>query len=221
MRTRYTARMLRRSLAFTTYHRRQPDLPVLRLFWFNDAQAKFVTRAVESFTTRGFCPVKANTIVDRVVLAFLEGKEPGMEADASIRLGRTLFPALTDVDVEALPRAGAPVGRIRALVFQIAHEGRQRVVRVDMTRDQADAYNSALWNLQKLLKVSRDEAWFQLGGIVGRLLHGATMTDTANDVVASLAAAFPAEDLTARPDATEEDVKRWTFTTAPILTVVS
>ena len=64
---------MRRSLAFITRHRATPDRPVLRLFWFNDPQAKFVERAVQAIVKGGHPLQKAHEVVERVVIAYLQG----------------------------------------------------------------------------------------------------------------------------------------------------
>ena len=215
---------MRRSLAFITRHRASPEKPILRLFWFNDKQAAFVDRAVRGLVEAGVSFAKAHELAEGVVLAYLQGREPNGSLPKALLLGRALFPMLTDAEVERLPRSGAPGGRIAVLVFQIESTGepkRMRAVRYDLNREQARAYNAALFDVQKWLKVNRDEAWHQTNKLVGRLLNGAAVVDeNAQPFVRNLAAVFSQTDLWKLPDATEEDLRTWTFTSAPLLSVV-
>lgn len=215
---------MRRTIAFITRHRATPNQPVLRLFVMDDRQARWFARACASITALSGNPWKSNELVEHVVVHFLQGKEPGMGSPKSLLLGRSLFPVLTDSEVAQLPRSGAPRGRITSLVFQLEVTPKDkpaelRTVRFDMTRDQADAYNIALFDLQEEHTMTRDDAWHTLNTVVARLLQGATLTETANDTVRRLAGVFSTIDLTTAPLATEDDVRRWTFTDAPQLVV--
>lgn len=214
---------MRRSIMFLTRHRRNPTAPVLRLFWMNDAQASFFARAVAAVAERLACdPDRASGVVENVVVHYLQGMEPGTGSPPVLYLGRSLFPALTDAEVEQLPRNGAPVGRITGIVFLIADvvdgaKQQNRSVVVRLNRSQADAYNSALFNVAHELKVTRDEAWLHVNTIVGRLLGGATPTEEANKTVRDLYAVFPAIDIAAAEPATEDDIRQFSCTTAPVL----
>lgn len=191
----------------------------------NEAQAKWFARAVASIADASGNLGKAHELVEHVAVHFLEGKEPGISAPKSLLFGRSLFPVLTDREVQQLPRSGAPHGRISSLVFQLEVVSEDKpdrellAVRFDLTRKQADTYNIALFDTQKEHRLTRDDAWFALNSVVGRLLQGATLTETASAPVRSLAAVFAPVDLTTFPPATEEDVRRWTFTTDPQVVV--
>lgn len=209
---------------FFTRHRRRPTAPVLRLFWMNDAQATFFARAVAAIAGHCECgPEKASGIVENVVVQYLQGAEPGTGSPPVVYLGRALFPALTDAEVEQLPRSGAPVGRITGVIFMAAKGAEhtaQRSVVVRFNRAQADAYNSAIFNVAHELKITRDEAWLLVNNIVGRLLGGATPTEEADTTVRGLHAVFPAVDIATAEQATEEDIRAFSCTTAPLLFVV-
>lgn len=211
----------RSTLAFLTRHRAHPDRPVLRLFKFDARQAAWFERAVAGLQADGGSAVEASNTVEQIVLAYLMGREPGGSLLLTLRLGRSLFPVLSDADVEQLPRSGAPVGRIAACVIVLTTGPGHPMVPMfcQFTNEQADAFNMALHTLTAEGKMARDDAWHVLVEAAGKFL--VAPPEKIDPALAGMAEVFQPADAEKLRVATEEDFVRWAFTTAPLLLPVS
>lgn len=195
---------------------------MLRLFKFDDAQAAWFERAVSGLQANGGTAIEASNMVEQIVVSYLLGREPGGGLLLTLRLGRSLFPVLTDADVERLPRAGAPVGRIAAIVVVVTEGPGTPMIPMlcQFTHAQADAFNIALHALTTAGKMPRDDAWHVLVEVAGKLLIG-TPPEKHDPVFDGMVEAFRPIDASMLTVATEEDFVRWAFTTAPLLLPVS
>lgn len=179
----------------------------------SDPQARFFESSVESLMIATHCSQKhADAVITGVVVRYLQGGDPGASTTPALRRGRTLFPVLTDAEVDMLPMAGAPHGRIEALILQVQLDDcTQKLVRFDLTEKQADAFNEALEQTMVTENIPRDFAWLQCIACVGKLLAGHPTMEGDGHLAQRMSFVFGPTNVLDLPLATEEDSRDLMF----------
>ena len=176
-------------------------------------------------------------VVQKAVVDMLGGKMPSESMPAAFHHLRMAFPILRPRDVKKLLRAGCPRGRITALVLQVEMEnrnkpplvlsggevhGRKRLtVLVELDQDQADFHADATREIMERDECTKDDAWLWVNNLIGQLLAGAILKETegTHEILllraAGLFQGLTEKEALAMPLATEDDVRRWSFTEDP------
>ncbi len=208
---------MQRSIAISSTPKRPGGELEVRLFTMNDVQAELFCDVAVALSRAGKIPLKnAAAAVEKTVISMLAGKMPREGMPTAFHRLRLAFPVLRHKDVQALPRAGCPRGRISAIVMQMELEDGPRTVRLDLDEDQADYYNEAIRKVMHSDGMKKDEAWLLINGMIGRFLQGADLKEGVDDIfflrAAGLFQGLTKEEAMALPLATEADVRRWSFT---------
>ena len=213
---------MRRTIAFSATPKVPGGKQEVRLFVMNDSQATLFQHSIESLARKGVPILRAAAEVERAVVAMLGGKMAAEEMPMGIHKLRFAFPVLTTQRIRNLPRAGCPDGRITAFIMQanvpetiinddgVAVAMITHTFRVDFNEEQADFYNFALQKFIEVKGLSRDEAWKQTNDHIMRLLVG-----TEDRCAQNVFPIISSEELMKMPAATEDDVRRWSFTGRP------
>ena len=207
----------RRMLVIRRWEKGAPkDQFETRLFWMSLAQAHSYNQTVGKLVKSGSPPFQAEAAVQQVVFKMMQGKMPGPKDPPEFHELRLRFPILSEEDIERLPVAGCPHGQIEGMTLSIQIEGQgERIIKLEFSTVQAEAYNTALADLVEVNDCSRDEAWFMLNRTIGALLCGQTVkmegeTQLLDDVV-ELFQPMDGEAVQKLPVATDEDVRRLSF----------
>ena len=215
-------RRLRRTITLAVSRRRRGGVveKAVRLFTMNENQRRAFDDATSEIVLGGGCSrPEAELGVEKVVGQLLAGAMPGPQDPTSFHRLRLAFPILKPKQIEALPRAGCPDGWIEAVVISLVTARPVRRVRSALLRfddAQARMFNDALPLVMEWNSLSRDDAWLFLINTVGALVSGKALDGGGNELIEDLKATFPAlseAEAAALPEATEEDVARWAFTT--------
>jgi len=213
---------VRRTIALKATPRRPGARLEVRLFSMNDRQSKLFEDLVEVLVRTGVPVPQAAVVVEKAVVSLLAGKMPAESLPSAFHRMRLTFPILKPKDVKRLPRAGCPRGRVTAVVLQMALPQEDaaapttRTVLLRLDRDQADFYNDAIADVSRRDGCTKDEAWEWTTNLVGRMIAGAVLKGKTDEVLLMRAVnLFPGltkEEAFALPLATEEDLRRWSFT---------
>lgn len=232
---------MRSTICITTRPKRMGGKEEIRLFTMNERQATLFVAVAKALARTSNIPLEnAAVVVEKTVVTMLGGKMPAENAPSCFHDMRLAFPVLRAKDVRKLPRAGCPRGRVTALVLQVnlAKEdakpkpillvpGRpppeppepdelRRTILVEFDKDQADFYNEAIREIMHRDGCTKDEAWVWVNNLIGILLAGAEMKKDCQEMLLMRAVnLFPGLDrkqVLAMPLATEDDVRRWSFT---------
>ena len=194
-----------------------------RLFVFNQQQRTSFNRIVRELSQGSGMPLeKAEDMVTLAVGKMLEGKMPVQGDPDSFYELRTAFPILdTPEKVNALPVAGRPEGWITAMNTALKNKSTDQTkpAHVEFDQDQAIAFNNALVAFEVVADADADNAWLIAIQIVTGILCGIefdreTAPAGAMDVIDDLAKEFRqlmTEELTALPEPTDEQLRRWSF----------
>jgi len=188
----------------------------IRLYEMTLPQRTHFDAAARSLALEGKVTAEqADKMVEHLVVGCLSGRFGRKPLPKAIRELSNVFPRLTSAQVEALPVFGCPDGDVVALVLQLtAKDGSKRTVRYDMDDGQQAWFADAMRRAIVVGGESRDQAWFNLTVLVGRLICGGTLKKDADFLVLIGSGYFPAltvEQAMALPVATEDDVRRLTF----------
>lgn len=159
----------------------------------------------------------AEDVVEQTIASMLGGKMPEPQAPPLLHRLRFVFPTLKPKEMAALPRSGCPEGWLTALVMPVKVGIEQWIARLDLSKEQAIAYNDAIAAVQGINRVCRDEAWLFVNNTVGALCCGMT-SSREGPVIDDLAAVFPVlsvDEVSALPRATARDIEDMCYTTAP------
>lgn len=200
-----------------------PGAPVeVRLFTMTEEQAKLYTKVVAELVRQGVPETMAESMTEDVINKMMGGTMPSDRMPRVFHELRLKFPILRPKDVRALPLRGCPRGHVRGIILpiRITHEDApevddERVIRYDLSGGQADVFNQAIAQVQKMDNCSRDDAWEFCCKIVGRLLAGANPVEHgAHPMLVRLAEHFSGltwSEAIALPRATEADVRLLQF----------
>lgn len=210
---------MRTTIPLTTKPKREGAKPEVRLFTMNQRQSDLFTQVVHGLARAANMPLERAAVeVEKAVVKMFAGRMPQESAPAIFHEMRIAFPILRTRDVRQLPRAGCPRGRVEAVVLQVdLKDTGKRTVLVEFDDDQADFFNDSIQEVMRRDGCTKDEAWLWCCNFVGRLLAGATLKEATTEEVLLMRAVALFEELTrdevlALPLATEESVRRWSFT---------
>lgn len=228
---------MRSSIVITTRPKRPGSKEEIRLFTMNKRQVDLFFAVAETLRDTSQIPFeKAAMIVQKTVIAMLGGKMPSESAPRAFLEMRLAFPTLRPRDILKLPRAGCPRGRVMAMVLQVtmqeakpaptlvvpgqpepkAQPEIRRTILIEFDKDQADFYNEAIREIMDRDQCSKDDAWLWINNLIGRLFAGAEMKDGCQEMLlmraVNLFPAFDRQQVEKMPLATEDDVRRWSFT---------
>lgn len=153
-------------------------------------------------------------LVQGVACRLLLGGMPSEDAPNLLFRLRFEFPTLTKDEIEALPVAGCPDGKIEAVVIQAKIGNITKTFLLEFDKAQEEFFNDGIEAFQNRNGLTRDEAWHQMMTIVARLSSGAQLKPDADDFMRFAAGVFPTieqDQLAAMPEATLDDARRWSF----------
>ena len=209
---------MRKTIAITTREKKKDGANEVRLFSMTDRQAGLFEACIRALTNVSKRPLEQCAAeVERAIVKLLGGKMPVEHAPRIFLDLRQAFPILRPKDVRKLPRAGCPRGRIEGLVLQTAtKDGEKRTVLVKLDRDQTNFYNDAIRECWERDGCSKDDAWLWVNNLIGQLLAGAELKEKTDEMLLMRAVnLFPGlteEEAKALPLATEDDVRKYSFT---------
>ncbi len=221
---------MRYTIPIKTTPKRPNAKEEVRLFTMNDDQAELFSMVVASVAKNEKVPLaNAAAYIEKVVAQLFDGKNPPENANPVFLRMRRAFPILRPRDIKKLPRAGCPSGTIKAMVLQVNvpttitnEEGVEKVdvkrtILIKFDEDQSRFHRDAIDEVMDRDGCSKDDAWLFVNQMIGLLMAGGTLKEKNTDEMILMRAVnlFPhvsLDEISKYPEATEEDVRRWSFT---------